>query len=198
VRLDLGNTGDFVEVRDVRSIDDEGERAQVVTDAEAFVRDPQRRTLEAVLDAVGVTNSSLSLRHPTSKTGDLRDHLGKANVGHTSDGQYGAMLDEVKRQVPRWLSQLRDQASEAAKAAQANLEGARGLPDAERFWLGEKLTAEQEADQAHRAEIMAKAAFAQPAAPARTGRRTCSTGRRPPRRARRGRNAPPWQPRVPR
>jgi hypothetical protein len=158
--ITLANTNDFVEVADVRSIDDQGRRAQVIDDLEAFARDPQRRTLEAVLDSVGVTNSSLSLQHPSSRTHDLRDSYGRAQVGHLSDGRYGALLDQVRQQAPRWLAQIRDQASEAAKVARATYESMRGVPDAERVFLAKAIAFKAEADQATRAAILAKVALA--------------------------------------
>ncbi len=162
MRLDLSNsgqTGDWVEVRDVRSVADMVERDQVITDLESFARDPQRQTLQDVLDSVGTTNSSLSLRHPASRTNDIRDSYGKAQVGHLSDGQYGALLDTVKRLAPRWLVEMRDQASEAAKVARATMRGLATQPIIERELLVKAVGFEREADRATRAAIMVKAAL---------------------------------------
>jgi hypothetical protein len=162
MRVDLGNSGQadaFLEVRDVRTIDDASERSQLISDLEAFARDPQRKTMEAVLDAVGVTNSSQSLRHPRSRTGDLRDSYGKANTGHLPDGVYGQLLDSVKQRAPQWLSQIRAQAAEAAKVARSTAQALASQPEAERIFLGKAIVLEQEADRAHRAFITARAAL---------------------------------------
>jgi len=163
VRLDLSNSGqadDWVEVRDVRSIADQGVRAQIVADLEAFARDPQAKTVADVLNAVGVTSSSLSIRHPTSRTHDLRDSHGRVQVGHLPDAAYGALLDHVKRLAPRWLAELRDQASEAAKVARATARSLALQPMLERELLVKAMGLEQEAGRAGRAAIMVKAALA--------------------------------------
>jgi hypothetical protein len=163
VRLDLSNSGqagDWVEVRDVGSVADQGVRDQIITDLEGFARDPQRQTLQDVLDTVGVTNSSLSMRHPTSRTDDIRDHLGRAQVGHLSDGQYGALLDTVKRLAPRLLSEMRAQAAEAAKVARATMRGLATQPEIERELLIKAVGFEREADRAGRAASIVKAVLA--------------------------------------
>ncbi len=162
MRLDLSNSvqvGDWVEVRDVRSIADQGVRAQIVADLEAFARDPQAKTVADVLNAVGVASSSLSMRHPTSRTHDLRDSHGRVQVGHLSDAAYGALLDHVKRLAPRWLAELRDQAAEAAKVARATARSLALQPMLERELLAKAMGLQQEAGRAGRAAIQVKAAL---------------------------------------
>jgi hypothetical protein len=106
-----------------------------------------------------VTNSSMSMRHPTSRTHDLRDHLGGAQVGHLPDAVYGALLDRVKQMAPRLLAELRDQAAEAAKAARATARYLASDPQIQTEFVARALGLEREADRAGRAAILVKAAL---------------------------------------